>query len=237
MPSRPAPSNWLNHRAASSRSRVAGVRWNGGHDVGHAPARARRAGAGEPRLQVVDVGQREHVEDDEPGRRLLGQQPDPAGGRVDALQQGLEVEPPALGVGHDDLPVQHAPLRQDSPRPPPRARGSSGSAAARCGCPARPRRRPGRRSTGSRPTWARSSAGRSGSPSTGLASIGATGGITGRRIAPSSPISPGRAAAARCEGRHPPVGTGSFARLSNLSGPDAITGSVLSGGNRHNLNH
>ena len=33
---------------------------------------------------------------------------------------------------------------------------------------------------------------------TGLASIGATGGITGRRMTPSSLISPAAAAAARC---------------------------------------
>src|SRR6266545_1722180 len=43
------------------------------------------------------------------------------------------------------------------PAPPPRPRGSSGSWAARCGCPAPPRRRRGTRSCGTRPTWARSS--------------------------------------------------------------------------------
>jgi hypothetical protein len=31
---------------------------------------------------------------------------------VDPLLQGLEVEHVALGVGHDDLPVDHRPVRE-----------------------------------------------------------------------------------------------------------------------------
>ena len=66
-----------------------------------------------------------------------------------------------------------------------RPRGSSGSAAWCCGWPARPRRRRGTRCTGSRPTSARRAGRRRtwpgrGSPFTDLASIGWTGGITGR---------------------------------------------------------
>ena len=57
--------------------------------------------------------------------------------------------------GDDDLAVQHAALRQLGRAARRPARGSSGSAACRCGCRSPPRRRPGRRSPGSRPTWPR----------------------------------------------------------------------------------
>ena len=67
------------------------------------------------------------------------------------------------------------------------ARGSSGRAAARCGSPARRRRRRGTRCSGSRPTSARRAApsvvGRS---RTSFASIGDTGGVDGELHAPAS---------------------------------------------------
>jgi hypothetical protein len=42
------------------------------------------------------------------GRRLGGQDGDPADGGVDAQQQRVEVQPPAGGVGVNDLGVDHA---------------------------------------------------------------------------------------------------------------------------------
>ena len=48
-------------------------------------------------------------------RGPLGEQLDPARGRVDALLQRLEVEAPARGVGHDDLAVDDAALGQARP--------------------------------------------------------------------------------------------------------------------------
>ena len=47
----------------------------------------------------VGVVQREQVERDEVSRGLLGQHRDPAGRRVDPLQQRLEVEPAAAASG------------------------------------------------------------------------------------------------------------------------------------------
>ena len=47
----------------------------------------------------VAVAEREQVERDEVRRGALGEQLDPALGRVDPLLQGLEVEPPARGSG------------------------------------------------------------------------------------------------------------------------------------------
>ncbi len=58
-------------------------------------------------VRVVDG---EQVEGNEAGRGLLGQQRHPAGGGVDALLEGLEVECVACGVGDDDLTVDDGPL-------------------------------------------------------------------------------------------------------------------------------
>src|SRR5207248_2617862 len=55
----------------------------------------------------VFVAEGQQVEGDKACRGLLGQQLDPAGGRMDALLQGLEVERVAFGVGDDDLAVDH----------------------------------------------------------------------------------------------------------------------------------
>ena len=83
----------------------------------------RRAGRGERLLQPgpalreraigqVLVAQRQQVERDEAGRRLLGQQVHPAGRGVDALLQHLELQRVALPVQHHDLAVDHRPLRE-----------------------------------------------------------------------------------------------------------------------------
>ena len=127
----------------------------------------------------------QQVEGDERGRRRLGQLADALLGRVDALGQRVEVEP--VGAGDDDLAVEHAARRAARAGAPRRARGSSASAASRCGCPARRRRRRGRRCSGSRPTWARRTGPRrAGSSRVSLASMGATGGRTGRVTPPAS---------------------------------------------------
>jgi hypothetical protein len=50
---------------------------------------------GQRTLAQVDVAEGEQVEGDEAGRGLLGQQPHPAIGRVDARPERLEVQPVA----------------------------------------------------------------------------------------------------------------------------------------------
>ncbi len=133
------------------------------------------------------VADREQVERDVPRRRRLGEHPHPGVGRVDPLLQLLELEPVA-DRRTNDLAVEDAALGQCLPGRPRRPRGSSGSAAWCCGWPARPRRRRGTRCSGSRPTSARTSSppclAGSGIPLTDLASIGWTGGMTGRSHVP-----------------------------------------------------
>ncbi len=60
-------------------------------------------------MGVVDVVQRKQIKGHKPGRRLLRQQLDAAGRRMDALLQHLELEP--IADHDDDLPVDHATLR------------------------------------------------------------------------------------------------------------------------------
>ncbi len=67
---------------------------------------------GERVLGQVLVAQRQQVERDEAGRGLDGQQVHPAGRRVDALLQHLELQRVALPVQHHDLAVDHRPLRE-----------------------------------------------------------------------------------------------------------------------------
>ena len=150
-------------RRARARERV---------DQGGAPLAERTPG-------VVVVAEGEQVERDEGRRRLLGEHPHPRIGRVDALLQRLEVQ--AVVGGDDDLAVDHAALRQLGAGPRRPAPGNSGSSAARCGCPARPRRRRGSRWTGNHPIWARRTR-PGGIVLTDLASIGETGGMTGKSI-------------------------------------------------------
>ena len=83
----------------------------------------RRVGVGEQRLQsgmalfqrcgqqqfVVDGQQ---VEGHERGGRLGSQTPHSRFGRMNALQQCVEVETAIVGVGHHDLAVDHAAIRQ-----------------------------------------------------------------------------------------------------------------------------
>ena len=63
-------------------------------------------------LGEVVVAQSEQVEGDEACRGLLGKQRDPAGGRVDALLQRLEVQGVAVLIGDDDLTVDHRAGRE-----------------------------------------------------------------------------------------------------------------------------
>src|ERR1022692_228656 len=80
-----------------------------------------RFGQGCPSLRerlagVVGVPERQQVERDKRGRGLLGKQPDPAVGRMNPLQQRLEVQLAAVGVRYDDLAVDHAALGQTRQR-------------------------------------------------------------------------------------------------------------------------
>jgi hypothetical protein len=81
---------------------------------GHAGQRLfqRRPALLERPLGVVVVAEGEQVERDEVGRRLAREHVHPAGRRVDPLQQGLEVEPAAVGSRDHDLPIDHAPARE-----------------------------------------------------------------------------------------------------------------------------
>ena len=88
---------------------MAGVRWIGGLRVRQGLLKGGATLLERP-LGVVGVVQRQQVEGNEARRRLLRQQPDPAGGRVDALLQHLELQP--VADHNDDLAVDHAPLGQ-----------------------------------------------------------------------------------------------------------------------------
>ena len=185
-PSRPAPSNWLNHCSATAGSVVVRVRWQGpsrsgqrrlhrGPALGERPADERLV----PEGQQVEGDVRRPASSPPAGR------PATRAGWMRSCSD-LELQP--------DSPDQRRRSRRRArtapaaaPGRPRRPRGSSGSAAWCCGWRARPRRRPGRRCSGTRPTSARSYnppyfAG-SGIPFTDLASIGCTGGITGRSTA------------------------------------------------------
>ena len=69
----------------------------------------RLASLGEGPVHEGLVAQRQQVEGHEAGGRLDGQLVDAAGGGVDPLLQGLELQPPALGAleADEDLAVQH----------------------------------------------------------------------------------------------------------------------------------
>ena len=80
---------------------------------GRAPASAcsrRRAPLLEGAGAEVLVSQGEQIEGHERGRRLLGELPDARGRGVDAVEQGVEVEPPRSGDDH--LAVHHAARRE-----------------------------------------------------------------------------------------------------------------------------
>ena len=65
-------------------------------------------------LQQHVVAEGEEVEGDVRRRRLGGQAADAGLGRVDALEEGVEVEAPTLAVGDDDLAVDDAACRERS---------------------------------------------------------------------------------------------------------------------------
>ena len=108
-PSRPAPSNCSNHDCASAGSVVVRVRWHGPSSDAEGLLEG-SAALGERPLDVGLVAEREQVEGDETGGRLLRQLLDPRRGRVDPLLQRLELQ---LGPGrHEQLAVEHHPLGQ-----------------------------------------------------------------------------------------------------------------------------
>ena len=154
-PSRPAPSNCWNQLRRDGPVGGIGVRWTGGPRRLPQRRREARSPLGQrPRAGIL-TAEREHVERDEAGRGLDGRAPHPRLGRMDALEQRIEVQSLAIALDDDDLPVdaRTAPaVRRVGGRPAP---GSSGSAAVRCGCRAPPRRRRGTRCSETRPTSAR----------------------------------------------------------------------------------
>ena len=70
----------------------------------------RRAPLAQRPVGVRLVAQGEQVEGDEAGRRLLGEHVDPRLGRVDPLLEHLELQP--VADRHEQLAVEHAPLGQ-----------------------------------------------------------------------------------------------------------------------------
>ena len=146
------------------------------------------AALGERPVDVRRVAQREQVEGDEAGGGLLREHVDAATWRG-WMRSWRTSNSSRSPTADEQLAVEHDPLRElllDGGDELGEVAGERlGVAAGR----ARPRRRRGRRCSGSRPTWARSSgppclAG-SGIPLTALASIGWTGGITGRSTPPT----------------------------------------------------
>ncbi len=89
--------------------RVVGDRRGAQSAVVQAEAGEQFAALGLRCAHEVAVVQREQVERDERGRCLLGEHPDAAGGRVDALAQRVPVQPVAdlVAPDHHELPVEH----------------------------------------------------------------------------------------------------------------------------------
>ena len=131
---------------------------------------------------VVLVAEGEQVERDERRRREIGEHVDPAGRRMDALLQRLEVQP-VIG-GDDDLTVDHATIRQLCGGRRDEFGEVAGHRPFVAAAAARHHHRRESRWTESRPTSARTEA-PGGIAVTDLDSIGDTGGRTGSFIAPT----------------------------------------------------
>jgi hypothetical protein len=101
MPSSVAPTRLSQPRAWPSR--VVPLELRGGELLQQRPALAQR-----PLDQRLAARIGEQIERDHQRRRLLRQPLDPARRRMDALEQGVERERPA--VRHDDLAVEHEAL-------------------------------------------------------------------------------------------------------------------------------
>ena len=183
-PSRPAPSKRRNQSAATLDSRVAGVRWIGGAADESSDSSFGRRSSKAVAAQIP-VSLAEQIEEHDRRRDLLRQKLHPRRGGMNAKLQRIEVE--RVILGDDDFAVEHAARGQLSIAAARAVRESSGSAASRrgSGSGSRPRReRPARES---HPTSVRRSMFRL--PvirSTRLASIGKTGGFTGRCIPKSN---------------------------------------------------
>ncbi len=107
-PSSPAPSKRANQSRATSG---APVRREVDGRFGVAERRLQRETSGDEwfALEIL-VAQCQKIEGDEGGRRRLGQQRDARGGGVDALGQGIEIEP--RRSGDDDLSIDDTAVRQ-----------------------------------------------------------------------------------------------------------------------------
>ena len=179
-PSRPAPSNSENHRSAmvavGGRRSEVNRRAGAGHRVDQRGAAFVERPAG-----VVVVAEREQVERDERRRCLLGEHPDP------------RCRPDGCAVAAPRNPGRVAPRRR-SPRrsriaravrpwPPRPVRGSSGSVGRSLRLPSSTWS-PSRKQIDRKPSHFGSYQAPGGIVATDLASIGETGGMTGRSIGP-----------------------------------------------------
>ena len=99
----------------------------------------RRRGCGQDRLEPaaslrlghrpqVVVAEGEQIPGDEARRRFGGEHPNARLGRMDAQEQGVEIEP-AVGAGDDHLAVEDATLWQRRPERRGRAPGNTDRAA------------------------------------------------------------------------------------------------------------
>ena len=135
---------------------------------------------GERSTHEVIVAEREQIERDEMGRVCFGQHPDAAVGGMDPLLEGLELEPAHLGVGHHDLAVDDGL--------PGRFALIASTTSGKYRVIGRSLRLPISTSSWSRKTIDRNPShlgsyenGPVGMSLTDFASMGATGGMTGRR--------------------------------------------------------
>ena len=123
------------------------------------------------------VVERQQVEGDERRRRLGGEPAHARLGRVDALQQRVEVETAIVRGRHDDLAVDDAALRQRREQRVEQLGEVAGERPLVAAGELDRRRRRGTRCSGTRPTSARTASRHPwGCRSANLASIGDSGG-------------------------------------------------------------
>ena len=114
-----------------ARSVLAGVRCTVA--FGAIEGLEQRPAVGHRHVEHGSIAVGEHVEGDERGGRLRGQPIDARLGGMDALQQRVEVEPVATGVGDDDLAVDDAAFRQGLAERLEQFGEVAGQRAAACG--------------------------------------------------------------------------------------------------------
>ena len=109
-PSRPAPSNRLNHCSASSGSVVVRVRWTGRYDVAPAPP---RGGRGAPRTARPSATRRRAPAGRTRRTRPASSRPASApGSRPGGCAPASFSNSSRSPIGDEDLAVEHAPLGQ-----------------------------------------------------------------------------------------------------------------------------